>query len=74
MPNLGLKLSLDGFHVPSSTAESLLKLTSAQFKFDQVGPTCSCKIMQTLTMKKNEKTSEKMKKIMKHIEKNKEQS
>ena len=74
MPNLGLKLSLDGFHVPSSTAESLLKLTSAQFKFDQVGPTCSCKIMKTLTMKKNEKTSEKMKKIMKHIEKNKEQS
>ena len=74
MPNLGLKLSLDGFHVPSSTAESLLKLTSAQFKFDQVGPTCSCKIMKNINNEKNEKTSEKMKKIMKHIEKNKEQS
>ena len=57
MPNLGLKLSLDGFHVPPSTAESLLKLTSAQFKFDQVGPTCSCKIMKNINNEKNEKTS-----------------
>ena len=59
MPNLGLTLSLDGFHVPSSTAESLLKLTSAQFKFDQVGPTCSCKIMKNINNEKNEKTSKK---------------
>ena len=73
MPNLGLKLSLDGFHVPSSTAESLLKLTSAQFKFDQVGPTCSCKIMKNINNEKMKK-HRKNEKIMKHIEKNKEQS
>ena len=66
MPNLGLKLSLDGFHVPSSTAESLLKLTSAQFKFDQVGPTCSCKIMKNINNEKNEKNIEKMKKNETH--------
>ena len=67
MPSIfGQKLSVDGFHVPSSTAESLLKLTSAQFKLDQVGPTCSCKIMKNINNEKNEKNIEKMKKNETH--------